>query len=172
MQMPDRAVSLRGLCGIDMVGNLVSLMRETRMLTLIGPDRAGKLRVAHALVAHWRMPWLAWVDAGQVASLPGLTETISRAFALPWIVHRVDDLAATIGARRALLVLDNCDRERIAVAAAATELLGCCPRLNVIAHSGGPLGVPGERTWEPPQAVEGAYRTLRSGGAFATRTDT
>jgi predicted ATPase len=59
-------------------------------------------------------------------------------------------LAAAVGGRSLLLVLDNCEHLLDACAVLAEGLLSACPRLQVIATSREPLGVAGEVVWRVP----------------------
>ena len=61
-----------------------------------------------------------------------------------------DALAAYLGQRRAVLILDNCEHVLDAAAALADTLLGRCPDLRMLATSRQPLGVQGEVTWRVP----------------------
>lgn len=65
------------------------------------------------------------------------------------------DLAESIGGRRALLVLDNCEPVIGECAELCRDLLGACPGLTVLATSREPLRVPGETVWRvPPLSVD------------------
>ena len=60
------------------------------------------------------------------------------------------ELAAAIGPRELLLVLDNCEHLIRWCAEVADSLLRGCPQLRILATSREPLGVPGEVTWRVP----------------------
>ncbi len=60
------------------------------------------------------------------------------------------ELAAAIGPRELLLVLDNCEHLIHWCAEVADSLLRGCPQLRILATSREPLGVPGEVTWRVP----------------------
>src|SRR5262249_13228405 len=57
----------------------------------------------------------------------------------------VDALADWLRGRRLLLVLDNCEHVRAAVADLASAIVTRCPTVTVLATSREPLGVVGER---------------------------
>ncbi len=59
-------------------------------------------------------------------------------------------LAETIGQRRLLLVLDNCEHLLAAAASLAETLLLGCPELRILATSRQPLGLHGEVAWRVP----------------------
>jgi non-specific serine/threonine protein kinase len=56
-------------------------------------------------------------------------------------------LVDAVGARRVLLVLDNCEQVRDSCAELADTLLRSCPNLRVLGTSRVPLGVEGEHLW-------------------------
>jgi predicted ATPase len=59
-------------------------------------------------------------------------------------------LIAYLSARRALLILDNCEHLLAGCARLADALLRACPSLRVLATSRAPLGLPGETAWRVP----------------------
>ena len=72
-----------------------------------------------------------------------------------------ETLVEYLRARKVLLVLDNCEHLRAAVAPLADRLLGLCPEVTVLATSREVLGLPSEQVWrvEPLEiAPEGADR--------------
>jgi predicted ATPase/class 3 adenylate cyclase len=130
------------------------LLRATRLLTLTGPGGTGKTRLAlqlAALVADdypngiWFVPLEPLRDAGLVMS------TVARALG---IFQRPDEtaldaLAAGIGTRQVLLVLDNFEQ----VVEAAGEiggLLRACPAVRVVVTSRAVLRIAGEQEYVVP----------------------
>jgi predicted ATPase len=66
----------------------------------------------------------------------------------------LDKIADAIGARRTLLLLDNCEHVIVAAARLADELLRRCPGLSILATSREPLTIAGEAVYPvPPLAV-------------------
>ncbi len=138
---------------------LLGAVAAGRLVTLVGPGGVGKSRLALAVAAEVRAQGSApvfWVDlapvgadalaAHAVADVLGVRET-SRP-------DLVEAIAAALGDRPALLVLDNCEHLAAACAAAAHGLLVRCPRLQLLATSREALGVDGERRWPvPPLSV-------------------
>jgi predicted ATPase len=70
-------------------------------------------------------------------------------------------LSEQLGARRLLLILDTCDHQRQACAELARHLLGACPRLQILATSREPLGIPEEIVWRVVPLSLPATNTLR-----------
>jgi predicted ATPase len=93
-----------------------------------------------------------WVELAPLA--PGAEVAPALAVALGVAAPPGRALAAAaeaIGARRALLVLDNCEHVVGSCAAAADALLRACPALTVLATSRGALGGDGETVWQLPR---------------------
>jgi predicted ATPase len=137
------------------MAELTALIAEARLVTLTGSGGCGKTRLAlHTAAgraaAHADGVWLADLasrrDPGQVAA--SITDV------LPLRRRGPDsgpaELAAAIGTRELLLVLDNCEHLIRPCAEVADELLRTCPQLRILATSREPLGVPGEVTWRVP----------------------
>ncbi|TMS00811.1 ATP-binding protein [Nonomuraea basaltis] len=131
---------------------LVQLMRVSRAVTLCGAGGIGKTRLALRLAArmasgHAGGVWLielADLEKGELRGHVAATLGIAG------------DLAETIGDRRVLLLLDNCEAVVGECAELCRDLLGACPALAVLATSREPLRVPGETVWRvPPLCVDG-----------------
>ena len=128
---------------------------ENRLVTLVGPGGVGKTRLAlETVTAHHGgtrggtyEAEAYWVELAPLGG-PGLVE-VSVADAVG--AHSVDGtraaLAAALGGREALVVLDNCEHVVSDVAALCSELLGACGGLRILATSREPLGVHGEVVW-------------------------
>ena len=140
-----------------------------RLVTLVGPDGAGKTRLAGTVAA--RLPGGAWLvelasvtDPDDVAPavLGALGLRDQRAVDRPVaaadpMTRLVDVLSRT----PAVIVLDNCEHLVDAAARFTDELLGRCPRLRVLATSREPLGVYGEVVSPvPPLDGDAAVRLL------------
>src|SRR5918999_4026853 len=127
----------------------------TRLLTLTGAGGCGKTRlaleVARELVGVypdgvWLVEFAPLSEGALVAqalaSVLGVNEQPDRSLA--------DALVDFLGAKRALLVLDNCEHLVDAVARLADTLLNSCPHLRVLATSRESLNVEGELNWLVP----------------------
>ncbi len=127
----------------------------TRLLTVTGAGGVGKSRLALELARREGDALGAGTTVlVELASLaPGaeserVAERVADALSL-----RDDggdvirELIASLAARRALVVLDNCEHVVAAVAALAESLLRSCPDVRILATSQVPLLVPGETVW-------------------------
>jgi predicted ATPase len=135
------------------------MLARHRLVTVTGPGGSGKTRlaieVARALVARFEDGvWL--VELAQVED-PGLVPT---AVAVVLGVREqpglslAESLAAVIGGRHVLLVLDNCEHVIDAVAELCDTLLRAGDDLRVLATSREPLEVAGEARFPlPPLSV-------------------
>ena len=115
---------------------------EVRIVTLTGPGGSGKTRLslqAAAAAADDYDHGVWWVPLASLAD-PALVET-----AAAQALGSKDTLAATVGDKRLLLVLDNFEH-LLDAAAGVAETIGACPRLTVLVTSREPLHVDGE--WE------------------------
>jgi predicted ATPase/DNA-binding CsgD family transcriptional regulator len=137
------------------LAELAVLIDGGRLVTLTGSGGCGKTRLAlHAAAGRvgeqvdgvWLAELAALRDPAQVAA--------SVADAARLRLRGPDsgpaELAAAIGTRDLLLVLDNCEHLVRGCAEVAEGLLRACPRLRILATSREPLGVPGEITWRVP----------------------
>jgi predicted ATPase/transcriptional regulator with XRE-family HTH domain/Tfp pilus assembly protein PilF len=128
---------------------------DTRLLTVVGAGGSGKSRLA--LAAAWALrPHFAdgawWVElvgigAGDDPSLECTTvaSTVAAAMGIALDGRRapLQELAAILGERSVLLVLDNCEHLP-EVATIARTVLQAAPRLRLLATSRQPLGLSGE----------------------------
>ncbi|WP_304450826.1 BTAD domain-containing putative transcriptional regulator [Nocardiopsis sp. YSL2] len=150
------------------VDTAVDLLAQGRLVTLTGPGGAGKTRLAIETAATLaaRAPALlsrgGWfVGLAPVTSGADVLDAI--ALALDLREHAVmrarasttpssptERIAAFLGDRPALIVVDNCEHLVREVARAVEPLLARCPGLRVLATSREPLGVPGERLLTVP----------------------
>src|SRR4029077_5572184 len=125
-------------------------LRAARLVTLTGPGGGGKTRLA--IEASGRLGAAAWF-----VPLAPVTEPAEVAYAVldalgirePVIARRttepgtgpLDRLAAALGDRDEVLILDNCEHVIEAAAALAGHVLGACPRLRILATSRQPLRI-------------------------------
>ncbi|MDF1506117.1 hypothetical protein [Roseisolibacter sp. H3M3-2] len=137
-------------------------IERARLVTVTGPGGAGKNRLARAradALAHdaddaaARFPdgvW--WVDLAPIAGaadVPPAIAGVLQVNAPPGVdVHAA--LSAALHARRALLVLDNCEHVVDACATTVEALLRAAPGLAVLATSREALAVEGEVAWLAP----------------------
>ncbi|MFB9234173.1 BTAD domain-containing putative transcriptional regulator [Plantactinospora siamensis] len=141
---------------------VTGLVAASRLTTLTGPGGAGKTRLAvesarrlldRSPAGVWLVELAAVTDPAEVPhtvlSVLGLRDQAMLAGGrsrVPTVdpVDPVARLAAGIGDRRMLLVLDNCEHLVDAAARLADRLLAACPQLRVLATSREPLAITGE----------------------------
>ena len=141
---------------------------DVRLLTLTGVGGTGKTRLALAVGHEVSAEFEDGVWLVQLASIrdPRLVaSTVAGALGVEEGASLVDDLAAHLRGRQALLVLDNF--EHVADAAPlVTELLTAAPRVKALVTSRStlrlsgeheypvpPLGLPERATWDDPEAL-------------------
>jgi len=145
-------------------------LAEHRLVTLTGAGGVGKTRLAveaaHALAADDDrgeaagpdVPGGVFPDGVWLAELAPLADPdlVSQTIAAAVGVKLDPDapppnaLGDALGARRLLVVLDNCEHVVDACAAAAETLLDSCPAVRVLATSREPLGCAGEAVFRVP----------------------
>ncbi len=138
--------------GTDLA-QLIRRLEAVRLLTLTGAGGIGKTRLAielarHVLQQHPDGTWL--IDLAPISD----PELIAQRLAAELKLHEqpgrplIDTLAAHLRDRRALLLLDNCERVLDASADFAAALLSRCSALTVLATSRQRLGMVGEQVWQ------------------------
>jgi len=138
------------------LGELGALVREHRLVTIVGAGGIGKTRTAiqllpdPALEGVWFVELAPLTDpalvAGSVAGALGVAEQADRPV--------LDSLVQAVKARRMLVILDNCEHVVEEAARVAETLLRACPEVRLLATSREPLRVGGERVYRlPPLAV-------------------
>jgi predicted ATPase/DNA-binding SARP family transcriptional activator len=165
---------------------VADLLRDARLVTLVGPGGAGKTRLAvevgRALAAD--VPDGAWlVELAPVRDPAEVPAAVLEALR-PARIQRdalgsrdpLDRLVAALEHQRQLLVLDNCEHLVEASAHLAERLLGACPGVRILATSREPLALTGEALCpvgplSAPPAGTGAAEALGFGAVrlFADR---
>ena len=141
------------------IAEVTALLRDTRLVTLLGPGGIGKTRLASELAKTARAGGreAAFVDCAPLTD-PGLVPaTIATALGLRATAqHTPSELIVQgIRGRRFLLVLDNLER-LIGTGPVLSGLLQECPRLRLLCTSRVPLHLIAERTYEvPPMPIMG-----------------
>ncbi|HET9940043.1 MAG TPA: protein kinase [Candidatus Eisenbacteria bacterium] len=137
------------------IAELSELIGASRLVTITGAGGSGKTRLAMETARRLAPRF----DAGvrQVSFDPELdpslvASAIAEAFG---VVDQeestvLDRLAAEIGARELLLVVDGCEHVLDETARALESLLGAAPKLRVLATSRESLNVAGEHVWPAP----------------------
>ena len=132
--------------------DLSALVTANRLVTLVGAGGIGKTRLAIEL-ARRLQPTFDSVCVAELGALsdPGLVPgAVASALGLGGGAISPARLAASLGARPHLLVLDNCEHVVEAAASIAETLLHACASLRVIATSREPLRAEGEWVYRAP----------------------
>ena len=121
-----------------------------RLVTLLGPGGSGKTRLAieaaSTLVPKYKAG-VFWVGLASLRDVALVSETIAQTLGAK------DGLAAHIGARELLLLLDNLEQV-IEVAPELSSLLAMCPNLTLLVTSRELLRVQGEVEYAVPPLAE------------------
>ena len=145
------------------VADIRALLRNgARLVTLTGPGGTGKTRLAieaaSELVPSFRNG-VFWVDLAALRDPALVTEAVAQT------IGARNGLAADIGEREMLLLLDNCEQV-VAAAPELATLIETCPKLHLLVASRERLRVRGEAEFPvPPLAAQEAIAlfTERSG---------
>ena len=134
---------------------VLDLLHEHRLVTLSGAGGAGKtrlaMRVAEELLGEFP-DGLRVAELGAVRDADVLVDELAQRFAVTRVAGTplVRSMAEYIGAKRVLLVLDNCEQIISPTAGLCRDLLTACPNLRVLATSRERLGVAGEALYRVP----------------------
>ena len=124
----------------------------SRLVTLTGAPGVGKSRLGLELArkragGHPGGVWLVELASlGDGALVPAAVAAALRVGEVPGQSF-VETIAAHIGGRRVLVVLDNCEHLLGACGELVDSLLGGCPGLSILATGREALGLEGERVW-------------------------
>jgi predicted ATPase/DNA-binding CsgD family transcriptional regulator len=137
------------------LAELTPLLAANRVLTLTGPGGIGKSRLARELA---RREGARESRAQHRLAVASETDADGLGVALLHAVGRREDpgrapaetLAAALGAKPALVVLDDCENLTVDAAPRLAELLDRCAGLRLLASGRRPLGLPEERVWPVP----------------------
>ncbi|MFE8944432.1 ATP-binding protein [Streptomyces sp. NPDC007856] len=154
---------------------VTGLLREARVVTVVGPGGLGKTRLSHAVSRAAEQPVvhfvpLAGVTAdddvpGEVATAVGAGE--GRQFTGG--TDLVSGIVAALGAGPVLLVLDNCEQVIAGAAALVQALVSRTGKLRVLATSRAPLGLSSESVYALPELSQATSVELFTQRARAAR---
>jgi predicted ATPase len=127
---------------------VAEVLRDARLVTLVGPAGAGKTRLAVESAASLddraeAVP--CWVDLGSVER-GQVVAAVARALAIPDVAGRAaaDSILARLAEARTLLVLDNCEHVLDEAAGLAARVLEHAPATRILATSREALRIAGE----------------------------
>ena len=131
---------------LDLLGEALA---RTRLVTLTGPGGVGKS--ALALEAARRLdPGFAdgvcFVELAPVHDPVAVVAAVAHALDVERRAGRslAESVTEVLGARRMLIVLDNCEHVLAAVGELVSRLVRWCPEVRVVATSRESIGIPGE----------------------------
>jgi predicted ATPase/DNA-binding SARP family transcriptional activator len=137
------------------VAEVTEVLAVHRLVTLIGAGGVGKTRLGLE-VARQRLPdfadgvWFADLAPLSEPTLVPVTVAVALRLALPDGAESPERVAAALGAKHLLLVLDNCEHVIEAAAHMAEAVLRAAPHARVVATSREPLRAPGEYVYRVP----------------------
>ncbi|WP_225849268.1 BTAD domain-containing putative transcriptional regulator [Streptomyces sp. HPF1205] len=139
------------------VAAVTGMLREARLVTVVGPGGLGKTRLSHAVSRAAEQPVVHFVTlagatadddvAAEVASAVGAAEGRP----LTGGGDALSGIATALGAGPALLVLDNCEHVLPGAASLVQALVSRCADLRVLATSRAALGLTSESVYALPQ---------------------
>jgi predicted ATPase len=146
------------------LADATALLREQRMLTLVGPPGTGKTRLALQLAAEVadEFDHIWWVALEQIRDPQLVEPTIAQT------IGARDDLAGFLRNRRALLVLDNVEQV-LDFAPRLADLVAGAGNLKLIATSREPLRLTLEQQYPVPPLPEDDAMALFGERARAVR---
>ena len=140
------------------VVEVANLLREHRLVTLVGSGGIGKTRVAVQIggdvLDHFSDGvWL--VDLASLTDPELLPDAILSAVQVSSRSESpMDAVIANLKGRRLLLLLDNCEHVIARARDVVARIAQSCPDVRILSTSREALGVPGERIYRlPPLAV-------------------
>jgi predicted ATPase len=156
------------------IAALTALAGDVRLLTLTGTGGIGKTRVALELAHRIESGYTdgaVFVDLAPVVDVDLVPETVASALgvkAAP-VTDRVCDY---LRAKKALIVLDNCEHVVTGCARFIDALIRNCSGVRVMATSRQPLHVHGETVWTVPPLTSDEAVDLFRGLARAADAST
>ena len=151
--LPEQITSFIGRA--EQIEEVVRLLEEARLLTLVGSGGCGKTRLAIEVAGRITDRYgdgVLWIDLSSLSDPALVPSTVATALGIreALIQDSTDTVAAYLENRNLLLSLDNCEHLAAECAAFADRILRSCGAVTFLATSREPLGVPGETAWRVP----------------------
>lgn len=139
------------------IARIKKLLRQTRLLTLVGTGGSGKSRLALRVTseldaARKFQDGVRWAELASLASPEFLLQAILHTLGLSEAQNEPlrETLVSYLRAKQLLLVLDNCEHLNTACAELANVLLAECPGIKILATSRERLGIGAEQLYPVP----------------------
>ncbi|MCA1451613.1 winged helix-turn-helix domain-containing protein [Bradyrhizobium sp. BRP22] len=156
----------------DVIADIASLLKESRLVTVLGPGGIGKTTVALAIVhrlADTFADETCFVDLGRIARDDQVCEALACALDLPvGEAPALEQIQFALQGRRLLLVLDSCEHVIDAVALLVEQVLTFSNEVMILVTSRESLRVGAEFVWHleplevpPPGLVDPAASAAR-----------
>jgi predicted ATPase/DNA-binding winged helix-turn-helix (wHTH) protein len=134
---------------------VTALVTEHRLVSLVGAGGIGKTRLGLEVARHLlpRFPDGVFIaELGPVSSPELVPATVASALGLTRIAGTAsrEGVAAAVGTKKLLLVIDNCEHVIAAATGMAEALLRASPGVALLATSREPLRVSGEYIYRVP----------------------
>jgi predicted ATPase/DNA-binding NarL/FixJ family response regulator len=149
---------------------LGALLKDHRLVTLIGPGGSGKTRLALELASSAARSdgtsvWLVDISATSDPAL--VPQVVAAAVGASGSGSPIDALLERLGTSTGLLVLDNCEQVAPAIADVVARVGASCPGITVVMTSREPTRAAGETTWRvEPLAVPPEHASSNDVTAF------
>ena len=132
---------------------------DVRVVTVTGPGGVGKTRLSLQAAAESSEAFpdgIFWVALAPVGDASLLAATIAQALEVVEQPDRtvIESVIAALAAKRALLLVDNCEHLLDAIAEVVVLLVEACPRLVVACSSRERLGLRSERVFPVPPMTD------------------
>ncbi len=137
------------------LSEIVALVRENRLVTLIGSGGVGKTRTALQVAAELLDDFddgVWFVDLAPLSNGDHIPWTVAHALgtALATGGDPIDELVRVLKPKNALLLFDNGEHLVEPVAGIVLAALEACPRVKILASSRQGLDISGEQTYRLP----------------------
>lgn len=156
------------------VDEIEALVREHRLVTIVGSGGVGKTRVAvqvgsNSLEGYSDGVWV--VDLAPLSDQSLVASAVLTTLQLPSVTgDTADTVIAYLKTRRMLLILDNCEHVIAKARELAARVLESCTRVHILSTSREALDVAGEQTYYlpslevPPESLRSAREAMPYGG--------